>query len=154
MQLRVHTATFPTQWIMEIRNQVPNVTGYLPGDITWPSKSTMWKKISCILQCWDLLPTWYHVYQSQHTFMFTLQGTWPGPCCWASWIQLRLVGFSNNRQRLLQLREKARLHVTDYNDYSPDSTPTIGLIDSRRRLLDFVKNARRHAGDYSFRLQD
>jgi hypothetical protein len=40
---------------------------------------------------------------------------------------LRLVGFINNRQWLLRLHENARLHVTDYNDYSSDSTSTSGV---------------------------
>jgi hypothetical protein len=34
MQLYVHAAMLPAQWFMEIRDQVPNVIGYLPGDIT------------------------------------------------------------------------------------------------------------------------
>jgi hypothetical protein len=71
-----------------------------------------------------LLPTRFHVYRLQHIFVFTLQGTWSRPCCWVSRIQLRLVGFIDNHQRLLLLCENAWLHVADYNDYSSDSIST------------------------------
>jgi hypothetical protein len=43
MQLRVHVAKLPAQRFTVIRDQVPNVTGYLPGVIMRPSKSTTQK---------------------------------------------------------------------------------------------------------------
>jgi hypothetical protein len=70
------------------------------------------------------VPTWFQDYQLQRSFMFILQGTWSGPCCWASRIQLRLVGFINIRQRLLRFHKNARLHVAGYNNYSSKSPPT------------------------------
>jgi hypothetical protein len=104
-----------------------------------------------------LLPIWFHVYQLQYIFMFTLQGTWSGPCCWASRIQLRLVGFIYNRQRLLRFAR-----TIDYMSLTTMTTRQIrlrlvGFINNRWRLLDFMKIARWHASDYfdnSFRLQD
>jgi hypothetical protein len=40
MQLRVHAAKLPAQRFMVIKDQVLSVTGYLPGVIIRPSKST------------------------------------------------------------------------------------------------------------------
>jgi hypothetical protein len=106
--------------------------------------------------------------------------TWPGPCCWASQIQLRLVSLLKNRQWLLRLCENARLHVADYNDYSSNSTLTSWVHQqpsattwlhekctaTRWRLLQLLVSptrlvghdyAWRHAGnyfDYSFCLKD
>jgi hypothetical protein len=40
MQLRVHAAKLPAQQFTIIRDQVLTITGYLPGVIMQPSKST------------------------------------------------------------------------------------------------------------------
>jgi hypothetical protein len=70
MFLRVHAL-----WATAIRDQVLK-RNRLParGNYTTKQEQNV-KNITCILQCWDLLPMQYHVYQLQHTFIFTLQGT-------------------------------------------------------------------------------
>jgi hypothetical protein len=75
MLLRVHAAMLHALWSMVIRDQVPK-RNRLPTQGNYVTQREQnAKNFTCILQCWDLLPTRYHVYQLQHTFMFTLQGT-------------------------------------------------------------------------------
>jgi hypothetical protein len=73
MQLRVHAAKLPAQWFTAIRDPVLSVTGYLPGVIMRPSKSTT-RKIYMHFTMLGFAPNMISVYQLHHTFIFTLQG--------------------------------------------------------------------------------
>jgi hypothetical protein len=94
------------------------------------------------------LPTRFHVYQLQHTFMFILQG--PD------------LDHDDGRVEFNSAQLASSTIANDYFDfvrmlaYASLATTTtcrirlrlVGFINNCQRLLDFVKNARQHAGDY------